>query len=112
MGAAASRVGFDSRFMTWGLVCRRMIFCKTWGRCAAFSSCEGEETVLKFWICLTLGLLVYFLLGRSAVNEGLSIVLTIAVMAVAWVGFGWLIEGRPPLGKKAPPEDGSPADKG
>lgn len=60
---------------------------------------------MKFWICLTLGLLVYFLLGRSAVNEGLTIVLTIMVMAAAWVGFGWLIEGQLPFAKKKPPDD-------
>ena len=72
---------------------------------------RGGETVLKFWVCLTLGLLTYFLLGRAEVNEGLSIVLPIVVMAAAWVGFGWLIEGQLPFAKKLPPEDGDPMDR-
>lgn len=44
---------------------------------------------MRFWISLTLGLMTYFLFGRSDTHEGIAIVATLVVMAAAYFLLGW-----------------------
>ena len=45
---------------------------------------------MRFWISLTLGLMTYFLFGRSGTHEGIAIVATLVVMAAAYFLLGWV----------------------
>ncbi len=49
-----------------------------------------EATSMRFWIPVTLGLMTYFLLGRSAIHEGITIIVTPLVMVGGHFLYGWM----------------------
>ena len=57
-----------------------------------------EETIsMKFWVPMILGLMTYFLLGRSAVHEGTTIIATTLVLVGGHFFYGWM--AKKPGGK-------------
>ncbi len=51
-----------------------------------------EATSMRFWISFTLGLVTYYLLGRSIIHEWITIVATLLVMAGAYLLYGLVVK--------------------
>ncbi len=45
---------------------------------------------MRFWIPFTLGLMTYYLLGRSTIHEGITIVVTTLVMVGGHFLYVWM----------------------
>ncbi len=51
-----------------------------------------EATSMRFWISFILGLMTYYLLGRSIIHEGITIIATLVVMAAAYLLYGLVVK--------------------
>ncbi len=49
-----------------------------------------EATSMRFWISFILGLMTYYLLGRSIIHEWITIIATLVVMAGAYLLCEWV----------------------
>ncbi len=47
---------------------------------------------MRFWISFILGLVTYYLLGRSIIHEGITIIATLVVMAGAYLLYGLVVK--------------------